>query len=68
MKRFASISHFLLYHSHFFSAQPIQNHEPKNVSTIEGLPSSIVNSSVCVISGEIHNSVQDAFVDGPEPL
>ncbi len=42
--------------------------EPREVATTEGLPSSLVNQSVCVISGEYIDSVLDAIIPGPEPL
>jgi len=42
--------------------------EPQEVATTEGLPSSLVNRSVCAISGEYVDSVLDIVIPGPEPL
>ncbi len=42
--------------------------EAPNVATTEGLPSNLVNQSVCVISGEYTDSVLDVVLPGPEPL
>jgi hypothetical protein len=42
--------------------------EPQQVATTEGLPSSLVNQSVCAISGEYTDSVVDLVIPGPEPL
>lgn len=47
---------------------PFEYQEPKEVATTEGLPSSLVNQSVCVISGEYTDSVQDVVLPGPEPF
>jgi hypothetical protein len=49
-------------------AAPVEYQEPKEVATTEGLPSSLVNQSVCVISGEYTEAVQDIVLPGPEPL
>ena len=42
--------------------------EPQDVATTEGLPSSLVNESVCVITGEYTDSILDLVIPGPEPL
>ncbi|MDP1881207.1 MAG: RHS repeat-associated core domain-containing protein [Parachlamydiaceae bacterium] len=42
--------------------------EIPEVSSTEGLPSNLVNDSVCVISGEYTESVNDIMIMGPEPL
>ncbi len=41
---------------------------PLSVVTTEGLPSNIVNQSVCVITGSYIDYEVDAFLPGPEPL
>lgn len=38
------------------------------VTATEGLPSSLVNQSVCVISGEYVDQAVDVILQGPEPL
>ena len=52
---------------HFF-ANAEEYIEPSEVVSTEGLPSNLVNRSVCVISGEYTDCVQDLVVAGPEPL
>lgn len=42
--------------------------EPQDGSTHEGPPSSLVNKSVCAISGEYTDHVVDVVLPGPEPL
>ncbi len=42
--------------------------EPEEVATTEGLPSSLVNQSVCAITGEYTDSMLDVCIAGPEPL
>jgi hypothetical protein len=42
--------------------------QPHDVATTEGLPSSLVNRSVCAITGEYIDSVIDLVIPGPEPL
>lgn len=44
----------------------IKEYEPQEVATTEGLPSSIVNGSVCAISGEYIDSKIDIEIPGPE--
>ncbi|WP_068466632.1 RHS repeat-associated core domain-containing protein [Candidatus Protochlamydia phocaeensis] len=39
-----------------------------SVATTEGLPSNLVNQSVCVITGEFVDQSTDAVLAGPEPL
>lgn len=39
-----------------------------DVSTTEGIPSSLINRCVCVISGEYTDSVVDVILPGPESL
>ena len=39
-----------------------------SAATLEGLPSSLVNQSVCAISGQYVNHSQDFILPGPEPL
>ena len=46
----------------------VENLEPQEVATTEGLPSSLVNQTVCVISGEYTDHVVDVILPGPEPL
>lgn len=59
---------FLAFFS-FFSLFASQEYtEPQEVATTEGLPSNLVNQSVCVISGEYTDSVVDVVIPGPEPL
>ena len=52
----------------FLSAVQPAYKEPQTVASTEGLPSSIVNESVCVISGEYVDAAVDLVVPGPEPL
>jgi len=52
----------------FLVGEEFQYQEPKGVATTEGLPSNFVNQSVCVISGEYTDVVQDIVLAGPEPL
>jgi hypothetical protein len=48
---------------------PLSDYEgAPEVATTEGLPSSLVNQSVCVISGQYIDSVIDLVIPGPEPL
>lgn len=68
---FRSLFHLLMpifFLSSFSSlcCADIQYHEPKEVASTEGLPSSLVNGAVCVISGEYSDSVQDIVLQGPE--
>ena len=56
-----------IFHSLLFSNSP-DYFEPSEVVATEGLPSNIVNQSVCVISGEYTHSVQDLVLPGPESL
>lgn len=42
--------------------------EVPEVSCTEGLPSSLINGSVCAISGEFRESTIDAVIPGAEPL
>lgn len=64
--------HQLLFFLSFFSVFSLyasqEYTEPREVATTEGLPSSLVNQSVCVISGEYTDSVLDVMIPGPEPL
>ena len=46
----------------------VENIEPQEVATTEGLPSSLVNQTVCAISGEYTDHVVDVILPGPEPL
>ena len=53
----------------FFSLAATQEYvEPQDVATTEGLPSSLVNQSVCAITGEYTDSILDVTIPGPEPL
>ena len=54
--------------SFFLSADYPHYQDAPEVSSTEGLPSSLVNGSVCVISGEYVDSVVDLVIPGPEPL
>lgn len=56
--------------SPLFLLRGVTNHyqEAPNVATTEGLPSNLVDESVCVISGDYSDSVVDVIVPGPEPL
>jgi RHS repeat-associated protein len=49
-------------------APSIQYEEAPSVATTEGVPSNLVNQSVCVISGEYTDSVLDVVLPGPESL
>lgn len=44
------------------------NETTTSVATLEGLPSSLVNQSVCAISGQYTNQSLDFVLPGPEPL
>lgn len=60
---------FLLLSLPFLSLFAAQEYvEPQEVATTEGLPSNLVNQSVCVISGDYTDSVLDIVIPGPEPL
>lgn len=50
------------------AADQPEGEEAASVATLEGLPSSIVNGSVCVITGDFTDSVLDLIMPGPEPL
>lgn len=52
-----------------FNLHAIEDYvEPKEVATLEGLPSSLVDQSVCAISGEYTDTLVDLIIPGPEPL
>jgi hypothetical protein len=51
-----------------FCENPSDYAGPSDVVSTEGLPSNFVNQSVCVISGEYTDSIQDLVLPGPEPL
>lgn len=59
-------SFFFICFSQFLPIQGVESEE--SVATLEGLPSSIVNGSVCVITGDLTDSVLDLILPGPEPL
>ena len=46
----------------------IIDEEAPDVASTEGLPSSLVNQTVCAISGEFTTNVVDCILPGPEPL
>lgn len=46
----------------------MDHQDPQEVSVAEGLPSNLVNQTVCVISGEYTDTVQDLVLPGPEKL
>lgn len=46
----------------------MEHQDPQEVSVAEGLPSNLVNQTVCVISGEYTDTVQDLVLPGPEKL
>ena len=51
-----------------FAADYNRFQEAPEVASTEGLPSSIVNGSVCIISGEYVDLAVDFVIPGPEPL
>ena len=58
-----------LYLFTVFSLYGLQEYvEPQDVATTEGIPSSLINQSVCAISGEYIDSIVDVVLPGPEPL
>jgi len=56
------ISFFIIAH---LAGEQIE-YEPQEVATNEGLPSSIVNGCVCVITGEYIDVTNDLVIPGPE--
>ena len=65
MNRFISL---LVYLWPLLLAADIPYQEAPEVASTEGLPSSLVNGTVSVISGEYVDSVVDIVIPGPEPL
>jgi RHS repeat-associated protein len=59
---------FLFFFSIFSLCASQEYPEPREVATTEGLPCSLVNQSVCVISGEYTDSALDLVIPGPEPF
>lgn len=46
----------------------LEDVETPDVTAAEGLPSSLVNGTVCAISGQYIDSMVDVVIQGPEPL
>lgn len=65
---------FLIFHCFLLLTVWLGAHEEDageevpSVAALEGLPSSLVNQSVCAISGEYVDQVVDLALPGPEPL